>query len=149
MMDKRQEIIKYALAQKDKPYAEQGWGPVAWDCIGLFAMCGIQASVLDYDRNEEDEPLFRRYDSQANPILLYKALNKYAVKIKMPGKNEALPGDGLLFRYPKAQHFGVITRANPYYVIHASLSRMKVMHQRVINPFAIVCGWRYPGLVDG
>jgi hypothetical protein len=148
MNDIRQKIVDYAVAQVDKPYAEHGWGPIAYDCIGLFCDCGIANGVFDYDRNKETDHRFRNYSSKADPELLLAALRKYFIKVP---RDEVLLGDGLLFRDPKAQHFGVITRLSPIYVVHATLRRepWRVRHERVSNVAYIVCGWRYPGLSDG
>lgn len=139
----RRNIVEYALEQVGKPYAEHGWGPVAYDCIGLFCDSGIKNGVFEYDRYAEPDQRIRNYSNKANPALLMMALKKYFIKVR---RDEVLEGDGLLFRDPKEQHLGVITQLNPLYVVHARFSDRRVLHERVVKPSYIVCGWRYPGL---
>lgn len=139
----RDRIVEFALQQVGKPYAEQGWGPNAYDCIGLFARAGIEAGVFTYDRAKEDDQRMRCYSATADPPLMLKALKKYFIRLKA---SEVLPGDGLWFRDPRAQHLGVVTRLSPFRVVHASMNGMRVRHQTVRNSFYVIRGWRYPGL---
>ena len=146
MLQLREQIVEWAIAQVDKPYAEHGWGPRSFDCIGFFSQGGIQNGVLDYDFQKEEDPILRGYTSDAQPNVMLRALKKYTVKVD---RHNPLLGDGFLFRAPKAQHLGIIVRLNPCYVIHASMAAMKVKHERIRNIFYVSSCWRYPGLIDG
>lgn len=145
-LSSRDHIIEFALAQVGKPYAHQGWGPKAWDCIGLFAQSGIQAGVFEYDLAAETDPEIKCYSRRPKPAILRRALERNFIKLKL---EEVLPGDGLWFRDPLEQHLGVVTRVNPYWVVHARTSAGKVKHDPVRNLGYVICGWRYPGLADG
>ena len=144
----RERIVERALAQCGKPYTLKGWGPQAFDCIGLVCFVGQQEGVLPHELKDEPDPELRCYSNSPNPPVLLKALKKYFERIP---KEEALIGDFLLFRDPKAQHLGIITkvRGDSFWVVHANLPKGKVLQQRVRNNNYAVWAWRYPGLTNG
>lgn len=146
MTEVRQQIVDWALAQVDKPYAEHGWGPRAFDCIGFFSQGGIQSGVLVYDFQKEEDSVLRKYTSSSHPAVMKRALEKYTVRIP---KENVMIGDGFLFRAPKAQHLGIVVSLNPIYVVHAKKAKWKVCHEIIRNTFYVSSCWRYPGLVDG
>lgn len=144
----RANIVELALAQKGKPYANQGWGPQAFDCIGLCGFCWRRAGVIDYELAQEPDLELRNYSSAPQPIVMRKALSRYLTWVD---KREAQLGDALWFRSPKAQHLGILThlRSGLFYVIHADIRQMKVRLQQVRNDNFVICAWRPPELVDG
>lgn len=144
----RSEIVALALEQVGKPYAEHGWGPKAFDCIGLCGYCWKQTGVVDYDLAQEADHEIRAYTSRSQPVLMRFGLEKYLTKVR---KEDVLVGDALWFRYPKEQHLGIVTKVRDgvFYVVHAQFARKLVRHQRVRKSGFVICGWRPPGLIDG
>ena len=144
----RERIVELALAQCSKPYVEHGWGPHSYDCIGLVGYCGIEEGVLQHKLKDEPDENIRCYSNIPNPLLMRKGLAKYFAKIDL---ENALIGDFLWFRDPKAQHLGIISKVSngSFWVIHANLPKGKVLQQRVRNSNYIIWAWRYPGLTNG
>lgn len=148
----RDQLKEIALAQVGKPYSLQGWGPHAFDCIGLSCYPGREAGIFKHYLADETDPVLRCYSNTPDPPTMLRGLRKYFVKIeKADLEAEAKIGDLLWFRCPKAQHLGVIIKAaaGDFWVVHADIRKMKVRVQGVRKTSYIICGWRYPELANG
>jgi NlpC/P60 family putative phage cell wall peptidase len=110
-------IVAEARRWIDTPFAHQGaLRGVGCDCIGLVigvaASCGIkEAEAVRRDRR------YQGYGPTPNGDDLRSGCRDYADEIKV---NEAREGDVLLFTFLREpMHVGIVSRADPLYVIHA------------------------------
>ncbi len=152
----RTAIAHEALRHQHKPYAPQGWGPTQFDCLGLIAYVGQQASVLNFTEGCEEGKKFRAYPQTSNAELLKEALSTFMVRLD--DKWDAGIGDVFWFKAPQPQHLGIIVKDNPlYYVIHASenvRSNLRRNGEVVLQRLGgrdgcyVVAAWRYPKLQE-
>ena len=113
-----------------------------FDCIGEVYWVGNQSDALYFIDGCEEGRKWRSYSPTPDFNLFYEALDTFLVTL--PGKWDAVVGDVLWFKDGRALHLGIVTHTNPYYVIHASLSKEKVMHEAVRNSGTVLRSFRYP-----
>lgn len=124
---------------------------VGCDCIGVLRIIGRKVSPKE-SAELEASPEFLSYGPDPDPQLLLRGCRKFMDEIP---KNQALPGDALLFKtlYSKGlpKHFGIVTRLDPMYMVHSwALGPGHVIENRVDERWQrrILSAWRFRG-VDG
>lgn len=131
-MTTRAAIVTEARSWLRTPYHHQAsLKRVGVDCIGLIRGVARGCGILDpFDAGLADKYL--GYSQMPNPALLLEACRKFMDPIS---PEDARLGDVLLFSFKDRgvddpQHFGIITREAPRYVIH-SLAPHCVLEHRI------------------
>lgn len=101
---------------------------VGTDCIGLIAGVAAECGVAEADKWAHD-PHRQNYGREPDHKMLLAACDAYLDRIAFAA---AVPGDVLLFRFAaEPQHFGILSRRAPDYVIHAYAQARKVVENRL------------------
>ena len=125
----RADIVAEALTWIDTPYQHQAMlKGVGCDCIGLIGgvalACNVQGAS-DWAR----DPRFKGYGRLPDPKPLLQACNEYLIAI--PHQRAAL-GDILLLGWSEMpQHFTLISRESPRYILHSYISARRVVENIV------------------
>lgn len=123
----REAIVAEARTWEKTRYQHQGRVKrVAVDCIGVPGMTALNCGV-EGGREWRDDPDMHNYGPQPDPAFLWAACERFLIQIPI---DAATLGDLLVIAFPRQpQHFAIISRINPIYVIHAYLQRRKVVEQ--------------------
>lgn len=140
------EVIADAALWRGTPFVHQARRRgVGSDCIGLVG--GIAR-----DRGTPEglawaaDPAMRAYGRIPSPRTLLAGVERYLDPI---AASEARVGDIVLMRFADdPQHFALLSRDDPPYIIHASISAGAVVEHRLDDLWRsrIVRAYRYRGL---
>lgn len=123
------DIIEEARRWIGTPWRHQAYlRGVGCDCIGLIG--GVAAEVgLNRVWLSPETARFKSYGRHPNPDMLLEACDNFLDPIRRP---EAL-GDILVFSFVdrSPQHFGLLSRLDPHYIIHAHISAGRVVENRL------------------
>jgi NlpC/P60 family putative phage cell wall peptidase len=115
---------------------------VGCDCIGLIV--GVARELdLSPDDVREFGLCYGGYGRQPDAEMLLEATGRFLVPVE---RDELQTGDILLFRFDREpQHFGILSRRDPDYVIHAYAMAWRVVEMRLDELWQsrIVRGYRY------
>lgn len=126
-------------------YQHQGRAKgVGVDCIGLIGMTALALGVPGAKEWRAD-PDMHNYGPTPNPDYLYAACERFLIRIAI---SAATLGDLLVMAFPRQpQHFVVISRVDPTYVIHAYLQRRMVVEQGLpIAKARLLRAYRFRGV---
>lgn len=145
-MTTRQEIADEAREWLGTPWKHQAClKGVGSDCIGLLggiaARKGVTQAWIDGTAAK-----YRGYGRDPNPDRLRQACNELLLPISI---SDARLADIFVFRFFKEpQHFALISRVDPMYIIHALAQSRKVVEHRVDEVWRsrIVAAYRFKGL---
>lgn len=118
-------IVDAARAMLGTRWKHQGRAPGAGlDCIGLVGMaalaCGVPGAREWYDEQE-----LHRYAPSPDPKMLVAGCDRFMDRIPFA---QATIGDVLVMAfYRDPQHFALISRTDPMYLIHAYTAVRKVV----------------------
>lgn len=145
MIIPRQAIVDEAHTWLKTKYGHQGRTKgVLVDCIGVGGMtavnCGVQGA-----REWRDDPNMHNYGITPDPDFLWAACERFLIRISIAA---ATLGDLLVMAFPRQpQHFAIISRINPTYVIHAYLQRRMVVENGLPIPKAkLLRAYRFRGV---
>lgn len=118
---------------------------VGCDCIGFVA--GVaQALGMTGAAEFFCDAAIRGYGRQPDPAMLTAACARYLDPVDLI---EARPADVLVMRFAaEPQHFALISRRDPDYILHAYAQARKVVENRIDGVWRarIVSAWRYRGI---
>ena len=150
-MTTRAEIVAEARTWIGTPWAHQAsLRGVGTDCIGLVGGVAIACGIPEGRRWAVD-PACKGYGRMPDPAMLLRACDTYLDRIEIA---DAGLGDVLVFRpnenVVEPQHFGIKSRIDPPYVIHAYAQSRRVVENRIDDVWAarILRAYRFRGL-DG
>lgn len=120
---------------------------LACDCVGLVVGVALYAG---HPRAQEflADPTWRNYGRQPDPQMLLAGCAAWLVPIPV---REAGLGDILLMAFESdPQHFAIVSREEPRYIVHALAQARRVVEHRLDELWAsrVVRAYRYPDLVD-
>jgi len=129
-MIKREQVVKEALSWIGTPYVHQAsLKLIGVDCIGLIRGVARGVGLEDpFVCGKARE--FEGYSQYPNPTLLTLACEEFMTRVKI---SEATLADVLVFNFvdrgiSQPQHFGIISRTNPNYIIHSLAGHKVVEH---------------------
>lgn len=120
---------------------------IGCDCIGFVAGVARELGISGADEFFRDERV-RGYSRQPDPAMLYATCTRYLDAIAV---DAARIGDILLFRFRgEPQHFALLSRSDPDYMLHGYAQARKVIETRVDDLWRsrIIGAWCFRGL-DG
>ncbi len=126
-------------------YQHQGRAKgVGVDCIGLVGMTALACGVEGAKEWRADHNM-HNYGPQPQPEYLWKACERFLERIALA---TASLGDLLVMAFPRQpQHFAIISRVEPTYVIHAYLQRRMVVEQSLpIAKATLLRAYRFRGV---
>lgn len=108
-------IVAEARDWLGTPFVHQGYlRSVGCDCIGLVIGVALALGIVDATAARRD-PRYNGYGRSPNPALLMRACDEYLEPIAEPEL-----GAVLLMRFTRhPQHFALVSRLDPTYIIHA------------------------------
>jgi NlpC/P60 family putative phage cell wall peptidase len=147
----RTAIVATARGWLGTPWQHQAYiKGVATDCIGLVAGVALELRLPGAEE-WRDNPQFHNYARTPNVDFLIAGCEQLLEPVP---RSAVQPGDILVLKFRhEPQHFAIVTRLDPMYMIHA-LARAKnagkVVENRVDEVWAkrVVRTYRYRG-VDG
>ncbi len=91
------------------------------------------------------DPDMHNYGMTPDPAFLWAACERFLVRISL---SAATLGDLLVMAFPRQpQHFAIISRINPTYVIHAYLQRRQVVENGLpIAGATLLRAYRFRGV---
>ena len=129
-MTTRQQIVDEARSWIGTPYVHQAsLKLIGVDCIGLIRgvarCCGLEDPFACGKARE-----FEGYSQYPNPTLLTLACEEFMIRLK---QSEATLADVLVFNFvdrgiSQPQHFGIISKTDPNYIIHSLAGHKVVEH---------------------
>ncbi len=141
----RESIVAEATTYLGTRYVHQGrCRGVGIDCIGVGGMTALACGVEGAEAWRAD-PAMHNYGPTPNPEYLWKACERFLERIALTA---AGLGDLLVMAFPRQpQHFAIISRVDPTYVIHAYLQRRKVVEQGLpIAKAKLLRAYRFRGV---
>jgi NlpC/P60 family putative phage cell wall peptidase len=150
-MTTRAQIVAAAQAWIRTPYQHQAsLRGVGVDCIGLIRGAARDAGLVDPFAAGMARD-YEGYSAKPNPRLLLAACYRFMNPIEVESARLA---DVLVFAFPERgikdpQHFGIISRLDPTYIIH-SIAPFRVVEHRVDEVWRsrIVGAFRLRGVSD-
>lgn len=141
------DVVTEARKLLGIPFAHHGRVTAGIDCLGVVGRVGIELRVGTSDRWLAD-PALRDYGLAMNrPDILIRKCDEYLDRIRFAA---VTLGDILLMRFNLfPQHFAIVSRLDPMYVIHAysSPSVNRVVENGVrIAGAKIYRAYRFKGL---
>jgi NlpC/P60 family putative phage cell wall peptidase len=114
---------------------------VATDCIGLIGGVALELG-MEGAREWADDPTFHSYGKDPQPGLLVAGCEKFLVRIPIEDVKLA---DVLVMAFKtQPQHFAIVSREEPRYIIHAYIFARKVVEQGAVVPRArLLYAYRY------
>jgi NlpC/P60 family putative phage cell wall peptidase len=138
----RDDIVAEARTWLGTPWHHgQHLKGVGTDCVGFVYGVANALGIMG-----ELPVELRGYGRHPNAVLLYRACDKFMVRIP---KSEAGLGDVLVMRFETdPQHFGIITSVDPVNMMHAHTPRRMVVEHglRADWPARVVAAYRMPGV---
>lgn len=144
-------IDRYSIAKEAREWIGTRWHHqaslkgVGTDCIGLVvgvaAACGIAEAA-----SFRATPEYRNYGREPDPKMLLDGCDRWLMRISMWDVRLA---DILVFRFAKEpQHFALVSKENPQYIIHAYAQVRKVVENRLDDVWSsrVVRAYRFRGL---
>jgi hypothetical protein len=124
-MTTRADVVLTALTQMNVRWQHQARLPgIACDCIGLLLIVGLQLGIPEA-RAAWDDPDLKGYAVSPDPVILLAACDRYLDRV--PHSEMGL-GDIPAMRFGRfPQHFGIISRVDPFYMVHSSSSTRRVV----------------------
>ena len=118
---------------------------VATDCIGLVGGVALELGIEGAKEWSED-PDLHHYGPTPDPHLLLAGCDRFLDRIEI---DDALPGDVLIMAFRRdPQHFAIVSRLDPIYLIHAYSSVGRVVENGVkIARARILRAYKYRGVV--
>lgn len=145
-MPTRQQIVAEARTWLDTRYLHQGRRKgVGVDCIGLAGMVALATGVAGAQEWYADQTM-HCYGITPDPDFLWAACNRFLDPI---APADATLADLLVMAFPRQpQHFAVVSRVQPTYVIHAYLQRRKVVENSLpIARSKVIAAYKFRGVV--
>lgn len=151
----REAVVAEALTWLKTPWVHQAsLKGVGADCIGALAGIGRNAGVQDpFDLTDARAARFRGYGRQPDPDMILEGCREYLDEIPI---SKAGLGDILVMRFidpkpPKVyvQHFALISRLDPMYVIQSLWKPGYVAESRLDEKWRrrVMYAFRYRGVV--
>lgn len=119
---------------------------VALDCIGLLLVVALEQGIPEA-RAAWNDPDLKGYGREPDPVILLAACDRYLDRVDGP----MLLGDIPVMKFEtEPQHFGIITRVDPYYITHTYSTVKKVAEHNLNAEWLsrIVRVYRFRGLTD-
>lgn len=124
-MTTRAQIVEEAREWIGTRWRHQGRKKgLATDCIGLI---GGVAAACDIPGSKEwaSDRELHRYGRLSDPAFLYAGCERFMDRIPL---QEVAPGDVLVMAFDRdPQHFAIVSRTDPMYLIHAYTTVRKVV----------------------
>jgi NlpC/P60 family putative phage cell wall peptidase len=118
---------------------------VGCDCVGLLGGIAAAVGVTDVWLTEASAE-FKSYGRQPLPEALLAGCERFLV----PAKPPAQLGDVLVFAFVRGQpqHFALLSRLDPPYILHAHISARRVVENRLDRSWErrIVRRYRFRGI---
>lgn len=146
-MTTRADVIACARQWLRTPWRHQGRvRGVGTDCLGLIGGVALELGLPGAAEWHANKAL-RGYGRDPVPEMLLDASDRYLDRIPI---HEAREADILVMTFHKLpQHFGILSRTDPRYMIHAYAQRREVIETQTDIPNAkIVRAYSYRGLND-
>lgn len=143
----RERIVECARRLIGTPFRHQARLPgVGIDCLNLIGETGLQAGVPNAAEWLAD-PVLHQYGPTARPDILMAKCRQYLDPV--PKQRIGL-GDILLFAFVfTPQHFAIVSRVRPTYIIHATpttgVGRV-VESGAEIAKAKLLAAWRFRGV---
>lgn len=148
-MTTRADIAAEAQTWVGTPWRHQGGTKgLGCDCIGLVYGAALAAGH-DAVQAFVADPSWRNYGRQPDPARLLGLCEQWLQPIKVA---DAGVGDILVMRFEsEPQHFALLTRSDPRYIVHALAQARRVVEHRLDATWAsrVVRAYRYRDLSDG
>lgn len=152
----RAEVEKQARTYLGMPYAHQGRGTRAIDCIGIALCVAEDLGLIDKEGNRFHRKMYSNYPRMPLGEELQKACIKHLVvkSLETPSNlNDILPGDVLTMRVPTLiTHLAIVSDVNgDKGIIHSYNGvREKVIEHRIdIRWLRRIAGvFSFPGVID-
>lgn len=113
----RQAVVDEARKWLGAPFVHQGRVPQGIDCLGIVGRVGIALGVETSAQWEADQEVSDYGLAVHRPDVLVRKCDQYLDRIALAA---AGLGDILLMRFNVfPQHFAIVSRLSPMYVIHA------------------------------
>lgn len=146
-MTTRADIVACARGWIRTPWRHQGRvRGVGTDCLGLIGGVACELGLPGGSEWHANKAL-RGYGRDPVPEMLLDSCELYLDRIAVPSARE---GDVLVMSFHRfPQHFGIMTRRDPDWMVHAYVQRRAVVETQTDIPKAkIVRAYSYRGLND-
>ena len=144
-MTTRADIVAEARAWLGTPWLHQArLKGVGTDCIGLIGGVAL-ALGLPGAAEWDADPTLHCYGRTPDPRVLLGGCNRFMDRIAV---EEVLPADVLIMSFEKEpQHFAIVSRIDPMYVVHAYAQRGRVVENGVqVAGARVQRAYRYRGV---
>ena len=144
-MTTRADIVAEARTWLGTRWAHQGRVKgVGVDCIGLIGGVALAAGVPGAQEWSADASL-HAYGRTPVPALLLAGCDRFLDRIKI---TEAEPGDVLVMAFAtEPQHFAIVSRVDPMYLIHAYAQRRQVVENgAAVAGARVLRAYRFRGI---
>lgn len=129
-MTTRAQVIAEAREWIGTPYSHQAsLKGVGCDCIGFIA--GVACALGLGEGWEDRAPALRSYGPKPDPTVLLPAAERYLRRIAIC---EATLADVLVLRWDAdPQHFALVSRIDPLYIMHAYAMAPRKVAENVVD----------------
>lgn len=145
-------IDRYAIAREAREWVGTRWHHqaslkgVGTDCIGLVIGVAHNCGVVEAAQYKA-APELRGYGREPDPVMLLAGCARFLNQIRIA---DATIGDVLLFRFAQQpQHFAIISRTDPKYIVHAYAQVRRAVENRLDDMWVArtLYAFRFRGIV--